>query len=50
MGNSRRNGTKALSLPLFKEEAQQLGKCEELGQKNLSLPLFNADGIRRDAP
>ena len=41
---------KALSLPLFKEKAQQLGKGEGLGQKTLSLPPFNADGKRWDAP
>ena len=39
---------KALSLPLFKEEAQQLGKGEGLEQKTLSLLQFNADGMRRD--
>ena len=44
-----------LSLPLFKEEMQQLEKGERLGRKTLSLPLFNADGnsmlmgIRGDA-
>ena len=37
-------GTRTPSLPLFKEETQQLKKCERLGQKTLSLPLFNADG------
>ena len=35
---------RTLSLPLFKEETQQLEKGEGLGQKALSLPLFNADG------
>ena len=35
---------KALSLPLFKEDTQQLEKGEGLGRKTLSLPLFNADG------
>ena len=49
MGNRRRDRTKALSLPLFKEEAQQLGEGEGLGRKTLSLPTFNADGMRRDA-
>jgi len=49
MGNRRRNGMKALSLPLFKEEAQQLGKGEGLGRKTLSLSPFNADGMRWDA-
>ena len=42
--NMRRNGTKTLSLPLFKEETQQLEKGEGLGRKTLSLPLFNVDG------
>ena len=37
-------GTRTPSLPLFKEEMQQLKKGERLGQKTLSLPLFNADG------
>ena len=32
------------SLPLFKEEAQQLKKGKRLGRKTLSLPLFNAYG------
>ena len=44
LGNRRRNRTKTLSLPLFKEETQLLEKGEGLGQKTLSLPLFNADG------
>ena len=35
---------KTLSLPLFKEETQQLEKGEGLGRKTLSLPLFNVDG------
>ena len=44
------------SLPLFKEETQQLKKGERLGRKTLSLPLFNVDGksmltgIRADMP
>ena len=42
--NRRRNGTRTLSLPLFKEETQQLEKGEGLERKTLSLPLFNADG------
>jgi len=33
---------RTLSLPLFKEETQQLKKGERLGRK--TLPLFNADG------
>ena len=36
-------GRELLSLPLFKEETQQLKKGERLGRKTLSLPLFNAD-------
>ena len=49
MGNRQRNETKALSLPLFKEEAQQLGKGEGLlRQKTLFLPPFNAGGMRQD--
>ena len=48
-------GTRTPSLPLFKEDMQQLKKGERLGRKTLSLPLFNADGnsmlmgIRGDA-
>ena len=42
--NRQRNGTRTLSLPLFKEEMQQLEEGEGLGRKPLSLPLFNADG------
>ena len=48
-------GTRTPSLPLFKEETQQLNKGKRLGQKTLSLPLFNVDGksmltgIRGDA-
>jgi len=34
---------KTLSLPLFKEERQQLEKGEVLERKNLSLPQFNVD-------
>jgi len=37
-------GMRTPSLPLFKEEMQQLKKGKRLGQKTLSLPLFNADG------
>ena len=34
---------KILSLPIFKEEGQQLEKGEGLRPKTLSLPPFNAD-------
>ena len=42
---------KALSLPLFKEEAQQLRKGEGLGRETLSLPYsmrMGYDGTRPD--
>jgi len=46
--NRWRNGTRILSLPLFKEEAQQLEKAERLGRKLSPFPYLMLMGIRGD--